>query len=90
MQVLSVALFLGRDLKTAIDDPRISIVNGTSVTVEDAYQGLDQQVLAKLKEKEDVRLLKLPYNSVNSVDKTVDSVLPYNDPRSGQLELIPE
>ena len=84
-QVLALPLLLNLDLKSSVDQARIDVQN-SKVYVEntDPIQGFDAKVLKNYEKHESYHLLKLPYTSVNVVEKTTDQLIKIDDiKRSG-------
>ena len=79
-QVLALPLLLNLDLRASVDQARIDVQNST-VYVENAdpIQSFDAKVLKEYELLDSFHLLKLPYTSVNVVEKTTDQLIKIDD-----------
>ena len=86
-QVLSFPLLLNSDLRSSVDQARLNVENST-IYVEDALpnpkDNFDPKVLMDFGLKEALVHKKLPYVSVNVVEKLVDQPIKIDDFRSGE------
>ncbi len=80
--MLSVPLLLNSDLKASVDTSRVDVRNAT-VYIEYAAGDLKKKVLEEFRKHEDAKILKLPFTTVNVIEKHLDTVTGVDDLERG-------
>ena len=86
-EVMAGAVVFDADLKEAVDAARV-LVAQDRVMLEEAYEGFGKQVADEFRNwyNGNITRMSLPYETVNSIEKVVDSVFPVADLRGGVPE----
>ena len=84
LQVLAYPLLLKSDLRSSVDAARIKVQNST-IFIEnlDARGSFRAKVVSDFLHMDEVSILKIPFTTVNAVEKTVDQPISVDDFRSG-------
>ena len=83
-QVLAFPLLLNSDLRSSVDAARIDVHN-SSILLEnmDVRGSFKDRVVSDFKQIDDVTFMKIPFTTVNALEKTIDQPISIDDYRSG-------